>query len=157
MDLGHGRLRGAPPALVLGLVISLLAVACGGSSATPSVAASGSGTGLDGTWLLTTYVSVDGTSINVPAAVTPTIKFDGDSVSGQAGCNTFGAVATIDGNQIGFGQVQSTKIACANPGATVEAAYLQALNLATTYTVTGNQLVITNPKGKPSLTFVRGS
>ncbi len=41
--------------------------------------------------------------------------------------------------------------------ATVENAFLQALNLSTTYTVTGNQLVITNPEGKPSLTFVRGT
>ena len=36
-------------------------------------------------------------------------------------------------------------MACQDPMATVEAAFLQALNLSTTYTVTGNQLVITNP------------
>ena len=32
--------------------------------------------------------------------------------------------------------------------ATVETVFLQALNLSTTYTVTGNQLVITNPEGQ---------
>lgn len=156
MAQGPGRLHCAS-ALVLGLVIGLLTAGCGGSSATPSAAASGGGTGLDGTWLLTNYVSVDGTSFTVPAAVTPTITFNGDAVSGQAGCNTFSAAANIDGNQIGFGPVQSTRMACQNPTATVEAAYLQALNLATTYAVTGNQLVITNAKGKPSLTFIRGN
>ena len=41
--------------------------------------------------------------------------------------------------------------------ATVEAVFIQALNLSTTYTVTGDQLVITNPEGKPALTFVRGT
>ena len=41
--------------------------------------------------------------------------------------------------------------------ATVEAAFLQALNLSTTYTVTGNTLVITNPQGKPALTFIKGT
>ena len=31
----------------------------------------------------------------MPAAVTPNIRFDGNAASGQAGCNTFNAVADI--------------------------------------------------------------
>jgi heat shock protein HslJ len=157
MAQGPRRIRGLP-VLALGLVIGLLAVACGGSTATPSPAASAAGgTGLDGVWLLTDYTSVDGTEQQVPSAVTPNIRFDGNAASGQAGCNTFNAVANIQGDQIRFDTVQSTKIACEDPMATVEAAFLQALNLSTQYTVTGNELVITNPQGKPALKFIRGT
>jgi heat shock protein HslJ len=157
MAQGPRRIRGLP-VLALGLVIGLLAVACGGSAATSSPAASAAGgTGLDGVWLLTDYTSVDGTEQQVPSAVTPNIRFDGNAASGQAGCNTFNAVANIQGDQIRFDTVQSTKIACEDPMATVEAAFLQALNLSTQYTVTGNELVITNQQGKPALKFIRGT
>ena len=102
-------------------------------------------------------MSVDGTNFTVPSAVTPNIRFDGNAASGQAGCNTFSAVAIIDGDQLRFDTVQVSKKACEDPMATVEDMFLQALNLSTTYTVTGNQLVITNPENKPALTFVRGT
>jgi len=158
MAQGPKRLRGVS-VLALGLVIGLFVAACSGSSATPSPVASAAagGTPLDGVWLLTDYVSVDGTNYTVPSSVTPNIRFDGNAASGQAGCNTFNAVAIIDGDQLRFDTVQSTKIACQDPMATVEAAFLQALNLSTQYTVTGNNLVITNPQGKPSLSFIKGT
>lgn len=156
-DAARGLLRGRLALVIVSLVALVIVGACGTNTATqPPVAASESAS-LDGTWLLTSYVSVDGTSFTVPSAVTPNITFDGNAASGQAGCNTFNAVANIHGSELRFDTVQSTKIACEDPMATVENAFLQALNLSTTFTVTGNQLVITNPEGKPSLTFVRGT
>ena len=153
------RRRRGLSVLALGLLIGLFAAACSGTAATPSPAAStaGDGTGLDGVWLLTDYVSVDGTNFTVPSSVTPNIRFDGNAASGQAGCNTFNAVANINGNELRFDTVQASELACEDPMATVEAMFLQALNLSTTYTVTGDELVITNPEGKPALTFVRGT
>ena len=68
----------------------------------------------------------------MPSAVTPNIRFDGNAASGQAGCNTFNAVANIQGDQLRFDTVQTTKNPCEDPMATVEAAFLQALNLSTT-------------------------
>ncbi len=158
MAQGPRRLRGLS-VLGLGLVIGMLAAACSGSAATPSPAAStaGDGTGIDGVWLLTDYVSVDGTNFTVPSSVTPNIRFDGNAASGQAGCNTFNAIANINGNELRFEQVQASELPCEDPMATVEFAFMQALNLSTTYTVTGDQLVITNPEGQPALTFVRGT
>lgn len=155
-----GRLRGGLSVLVIGLVVGAFVMACGGSSATaaPSGAAGSPGSSLDGTWALIKYTSVDGTEQTVPSAVTPTITFNGNAATGSAGCNTFSGIANITPpNGIGFEQVQSTKLSCEDPMATVEAAYLQALNLSTQYTVTGNNLVITNPQGKPALTFVKGT
>ena len=153
-----GRLRGGLPVLVIGFVIAVFVMACGGSSATPAptVVAGSPGTP-DGTWALTKYTAVDGTQQTVPSAVTPTITFDGNAATGSAGCNTFSAIANIQGDQLRFDQVQTTKVNCDDPMATIEAAYLQALNLATTWTVTGNTLLITNPDGKPALSFVRGT
>ena len=157
MAQGPGRPHGLS-VLALGLLIGLFVAACSGSSATPSPAASAAGgSPLDGVWLLTKYTSVDGTEQTVPSSVTPNIRFDGNAASGQAGCNTFNAVANIQGDQIRFDTVQSTKIACEDPMATVEAAFLQALNLSTQWSVTGNNLVITNPQGKPALSFIKGT
>ena len=146
--------------LALGLVIGLLVAACGGSTATPSPAASAAasgGSGLDGVWLLTDYVSVDGTNFTVPSSVTPNIRFDGNAASGQAGCNTFNAVANIEGDQLRFDTVQASEKPCEDPMATVETVFLQALNLSTTYTVTGQPARDHQPQGKPALTFVRGT
>jgi heat shock protein HslJ len=98
----------------------------------------------------------DGTSYTVPSAVTPTSP-RGDAASGSAGCNSFNAIATIDDDSITFSQVQTTKMACQDPLATFVAAYMQSLNLASSYTVSESELVMTGPGGRPSLTFVRGS
>ena len=71
--------------------------------------------------------------------MTPNIRFDGNAASGQAGCNTFNAVANIQGDQLRFDRSRR-RSSCEDPMATVEAAFMQALNLSTTYTVTGNKL-----------------
>ena len=42
---------------------------------------------------------VDGTNYSSALAVTPNIRFDGNAASGQAGCNTFNAVANIQGDR----------------------------------------------------------
>jgi heat shock protein HslJ len=144
--------------LVAGLAMVLAVAACSGSTATPSpTAAVSAGGGLDGTWSLTKYTTPDGTEVAVPAAVTPTLTLSGNAASGNAGCNSFNATATIDGTSIKFSQVASTKMACPGPMSTVETAYLEALSLATSYTLNGDTLVLSGPGGKPSLTFVRGT
>jgi heat shock protein HslJ len=160
--IAAGRPRWRPATVLAGLVIALLVAACTSSTATPSPAASASpgasgGSGLDGTWVLTKYTSPDGTSFTVPAAVTPTLTLQGNAASGNAGCNTFNAIATITPTTITFSQVASTKIACQDPMATVEAAYLQALNLQTSYTLSGDTLTMQGPGGNPSLTFIRAT
>ena len=98
----------------------------------PRQAPPADGTGIDGVWLLTDYVSVDGTNFTVPSSVTPNIRFDGNAASGQAGCNTFNAIANINGDELRFEQVQASELPCEDPMATVEFAFMQALNLSTT-------------------------
>jgi heat shock protein HslJ len=150
------RIRDGARVAAIGLAMAVLALACGGT-ATPTPSGSGSASGLDGRWVLTSYVSPDGTQFTVPAAVLPTLTLSGNAAQGNAGCNTYNAIATIDATTIKFSQVQSTKNPCPAPMSTVETVFLQALNLASQYQLTGDMLVIQAPLGKPSLTFHRGS
>ncbi len=152
------RRPGAAMIVALGLIVAMLVMACG-SSATPSPSAGASGgSALDGRWILTSYTGPGGVQQNVPAAILPDITFDGNAARGNAGCNTFTAIAVITDKTIHFDQVQSTKVQCPEPGSTIEAAYLQALALASQYTVTGDTLVMNAPGTQPtSLTFVRAT
>ena len=152
------RLRGGTLILAFGLLLTTLVIACGGS-ATPSPSAAASGAdALNGTWVLTSYTSPAGTQASVPAAITPSLQLDGNAARGFAGCNTFTAIAVVNGQMIHFDQVAATKVTCPEPGPTIEAAFLQALNLATQWNVTGNTLTMNAPGAGPtSLTFIRGS
>jgi heat shock protein HslJ len=157
-----GRIRGSATILAVSLVIAALLVACG-SSATPSPsggggasAAAGGAAALNGKWTLTNYTSPGGTEQVVPAAVTPSLEFDGNAARGYAGCNTFTAIVVADPKTIHFDQVAATKVACPEPGSTIEAAFLQALNLASVWEVTGDTLTLSAPGAQPTqLKFVR--
>ena len=156
-----GRIRSSAPILAVGVAIVLLLAACG-SSATPSpsgggagasVAAGGGAAALNGKWTLTNYTSPGGTEQVVPAAVTPSIEFDGNAARGYAGCNTFTAIPVITGQMIHFDQVAATKVQCPDPGSTIEAAFLQALSLATQWDVTGDTLTLSAPGAQPTSRF----
>jgi len=163
MAQARGRIRGSATILAVSLAIAALLVACG-SSATPSPAGGGAGASgiaggpaaLNGKWTLTNYTSPGGTEQVVPAAITPSIEFAGDAARGYAGCNTFTAIAVVNDKTIHFDQVAATKVACPDPASTIEAAFLQALNLATTWDVTGDTLTLSAPGTQPTeLKFAR--
>src|SRR5690242_16059857 len=164
---------GARRVLSLGLAATLAIVvaACssgGAASAAPasasaSEAASAAGSAaplsLDGTtWLLTDYISPDGQSYTVPAAVTPQLSFAGGQLTGNAGCNTFNATYTVTGDAIEIGPIASTKMACAEPMATVEAAYLAALDSVNKVAILDDgKLQLWDDGGKTTLAFLKGS
>jgi heat shock protein HslJ len=150
------------------LVVALMVGACTSAAPTPAATAAASpsaATGsaaplaLDGTtWLLTDYVSPDAAHFTVPAAVTPTAKFDAGTISGNAGCNTFSAPYTIQGDSITFGPAVSTKIACESPMSDVENAYLQALSVSDKVAILDDgRLQLWDSEGKTTLAFIKGS
>jgi heat shock protein HslJ len=146
-----GRIRVGATMLAFGLIVAVLAIACGGS-ATPSPSApSASGGSIDGKWVLTSYTSPDGTQANVPAAIVPTLEINGNAAVGNAGCNTYQAIAVVSGNSIHYDQVQSTKVACPPPASVIETAFLQGLNLASEWKVEGDVLTMTAPRGQPPI------
>ena len=154
-----GRIRGGAAMLSFGLVVAMLVIACGGSATpSPSSPSSSGGGSLDGTWQLVSYTSPDGTQTNVPIALTPNITFAGDAATGNAGCNTYNAIATVSGNTVHFSNVASTKVACPPPASVVEAAFLQGLNLASEWKVEGDTLTMSAPRGQPPvLVFKRAA
>jgi heat shock protein HslJ len=148
--------------IVTAAVIAVVAAACntGGTTTSPSVVPSVAASGpinLDGTsWRLTDYLSPDGTSYTVPAAILPLAEFKGGVMSGNAGCNTFSAPYTIEGDAITLGPAAGTKMACAEPIASVENAYLAALGVVDKVAILEDgKLQLWDSGGKTTLQFVK--
>ena len=133
--------------LRIALVIYIAAIllsACGG---TPSEQPKLEGV----TWKLT---AING---EPPMAGTqPTLQFDGDQVSGNAGCNSFGGGVEIKGDKIGFSALFNTEMFCMEPDGVMdqESTYLQMLGNAVTFELGGGVLTIVTGPGQ-SLTFER--
>ena len=146
--------------------IALAAAACG-PSATPAptigpstgASASAGAVDLEGTsWALTDYLSPDGAVFTVPAAVTPLAAFKDGVMTGYAGCNTFSGPYAIDGENITIGPIASTKMACAEPMASVENAYLAALDVVDKVAILEDgKLQLWDSGGKTTLAFIKGS
>lgn len=101
---------------------------------------------LDGTtWTLETIVSADAAS-SVPTGVRPaTLVFDGTNVAVDTGCNTGRASYTMTADDITFGPVALTRMACVDPaGSAVEQAVLTVLTGTATVDIEAGVLTMTN-------------
>jgi heat shock protein HslJ len=107
-------------------------------------ACSSSDSGLTGTsWNLETMAGqppVEGSAL--------TLAFTADTASGSAGCNTFTGGYSVSGDTITFGDLASTMMACSDELNAQETAYLGALDSATAFDVSGDQLTLTTPAGE---------
>ncbi len=64
------------------------------------------------------------------------VQFGQGGVRGHAGCNTFRATYTVDGNRVAIGAMAVTRKACAAAGVMQqEREFLAALRSATTWTI----------------------
>ncbi len=144
--------------LVLFAATALAVAACGSSSPTPTPVPSGP-LELAGTrWVLIKYLSPDGVAVTVPSSVTPTAEFTADTMSGRSGCNTFSAGYTLDGDSFTLTGISSTMMACEEPMASVEAAYLAALAvLDKAALLDDGNLQLWDSGGKTTLVYVKGS
>jgi heat shock protein HslJ len=118
--------------------------------------ASTGGTGLAGAWNVISYYT--GTAVqSVTGGVEITAEFSTTAVSGNTGCNSYGGSVVINGNTIRIGPLTSTLIACPTEElSTQEHQYLAAVQLATTFKVTGNRLDLFRPGGGYAATYARG-
>jgi heat shock protein HslJ len=112
--------------------------------------------GLAGTvWTLVSYGPADA-PIPAVAGAPVTAVFAGEGVSGSAGCNTYSGPFAYSQNNITFGAMVSTLLACESQEvSTQEAAYLAALPSATSFTVANGTLQIVYDGGV--LTFTSAS
>jgi len=98
-----------------------------------------------------TLVEIDGAE---PVGETPpSITFtDEGSVTGTTGCNTFNGEVAIDGSELSFGPMATTRMACVDPAASEqEQAFLLAMESVTGYTIDSEGRLVL--EGDAPLTF----
>ena len=119
--------------LLVLFILSLALSACASGSNSPSIV---------GTWKLTAYGPA-GSPTPAVADVDATLKFDADGkVGGSGGCNSLGGDYTVEGEQITFGPIISTMMACADPIMAQEGTVTQVMNESASYAIEGNTLTI---------------
>jgi heat shock protein HslJ len=65
-------------------------------------------------------------------------------VAGNSGCNGFGGDYTVEGNEITFGQIVSTLMACDDPRMAQEQAVHQVLTDTASFEIEDSTLTLTN-------------
>jgi heat shock protein HslJ len=149
----------------VGFIMAIVVMAFGaaGCTAAASPSAGGAGAGASATAPLTNpdLVGTEWILGDLPGQVLadarPTISFSGDgTVTGNAGCNTFSGAYTVDGSNLTFGPLASTKMACEGAKGTLETAFLGAIQATTAYEITdAGELKLTS--GATTLTFTKAT
>ncbi len=108
---------------------------------------------LEGTYWKLTYLgdtSVDTGSLQKE----PNLIFRSDShrVSGTGGCNNVSGSYQLSGDQLTFGQMASTMMACAK-GMETERSFLEALSRVKQWKIKGQELTLLDADGKQLLRF----
>jgi heat shock protein HslJ len=142
-------------AIILPLVAFAFA-ACGGDDGSGS---NGGGTqaptALEGqSWILTQMLSAGGQTQILDVGVSA--EFDGATISGNAGCNSYHASYEASGNEISFGPVAGTKMACPEAETSTEARYQQLLEGVATFETSGRSMSMSDADGTPVLQFMQG-
>jgi heat shock protein HslJ len=103
------------------------------------------------TWGVTGFNNNRHAVVGLIAETRITLSFDGGTVSGEAGCNTFRASYSTDGNRIEIGTVAATRMACAEDRMVQEREFLQALASATAWSIEGGILDMHRADGERAL------
>jgi heat shock protein HslJ len=83
-------------------------------------------------------------------------QFDGATISGTAGCNSYHASYEASGGDISFGPIAATKKICPEDEQSTEDRYLQLLAEIGTYEVSGRSMSMNDTEGTPVLQFMQG-
>ena len=87
-----------------------------------------------------------------------TLEFiEAGRVAGRGGCNRFFGSVEIAGESIEFGQMGSTRMACAEALMNQESSYLKALAGAERYTLNGDELLVYSRGLAKPLRFIRST
>lgn len=111
---------------------------------------SGASVSLDGNWLLT---EMNGNAVD--ASRPPTMQFlpEGNRVAGFAGCNRYNSAYVRQGDSLRFQGAISTKMACIEPGMSLENEFLKALENIAGYSRSESVLELKDTEGKVLLRF----
>jgi heat shock protein HslJ len=112
----------------------------------------------DTRWRLVEYLGPAGVLVAVPAEVTATATFTDGRIAGSAGCNRYFAACTIADDAIAIdGAIGSTMMACPEPVASIERAYLATLATIASWEITGDRLELRTADGGAGLRFIAES
>jgi heat shock protein HslJ len=139
--------------LVVTSITVVLVIALAFLVATAAHASSATLTGQP--WTLSKLV-VDGQEHALSSSYPITLNFESQdsSISGSAGCNSYGGAYTLAGNQLSFGNMRSTLAFCENDDIMVrEFAYLDALGRVESYHLDGDTLTLQGDNGQVLMTF----
>lgn len=148
--MSPGRAWSVVPLLLVAFVLP----ACGGYGA-GSASNDQDPASLEGvSWILTQMLTTGGQTQIVDVGVSA--EFDGTTISGNSGCNSYHASYEADGGEISFGPIAGTKMACGDAEASTETRYLQLLGDVASYEVSGRSMSMSNGDGTPVLQFMKG-
>lgn len=99
---------------------------------------------LTGTWKLTAYGPADAPTPAVEEAEAGLTFNEDGTVTGNSGCNGLGGTYTVEGDQVTFGEIVSTLMACEDPRMAQEDSVHQVLTDTATFKIEGNTLTLTN-------------
>jgi heat shock protein HslJ len=105
-------------------------------------------------WVLDGFRGTDGQDVSPEVSVNAT--FDGSTISGSSGCNQYNASYEAAGDQISFGPIAGTLMACPEPAASTEQQYLALLDGVATYAVDGSSLTMFDADGTSVLRYTSG-
>jgi len=110
---------------------------------------------LDGSAWVLTAINKNTVIIGNP----PTLKFEGDMVSGNASCNIYSGSYQVEGETIDFGPLARTEMYCMEPEGVMdqEQTYLETLEAAQRLELTENVLTIYSADSGETLTFQKRS
>jgi heat shock protein HslJ len=131
--------------ILLTLPFALLAAACGSD---------GGAMPTDHAWQAINIAAPAGTMAAPTGGTAPTLAFEGDTAAGNTSCNRYFGSYELDGSSMTFGQLASTEMFCADPGAMEqETAYLAALQTVDSWAIDGETLTLSS-NGAPVLEYV---
>lgn len=107
-------------------------------------------------WVLTSYLNADGQTVDALPQSEATATFEEGVVAGNGSCNRYTGAYTTDGNVLTVSQTVSTMMACLPDIMAQEQQFLANLQLAASYSIEGDMLMIANAEGATTLTFVAG-
>ena len=141
-------------AIILPLVAFAFA-ACGGDEGSSSDPGTQDPASLEGySWILTQMLTAGGQTQIVEVGVSA--GFDGSTISGSAGCNSYHASYEASGGDISFGPIAATKKVCPEAEQSTEDRYLQLLAEIGSYEVSGRSMSMNDTDGTPVLQFMQG-
>lgn len=129
--------------------------ACGGDEGSSSDPGTQDPAALEGeSWILTQMLTAGGQTQIVEVGVNA--EFDGSTISGTAGCNSYNASYEASGGDISFGPIAATKKICPEDEQSTEDRYLQLLAEIGSYEVSGRSMSMNDTDGTPVLQFMQG-